>query len=296
MLRLKILASVVPLAIAALFARGEFLTGPRPCIEIAGTSVQIAALSWQAHRHVSFTNDPSRATVRVQISDSAEAADFTVIDDIDTAEAGACESNAPPQLVAISRNPSALRSRDLSFAGRTGRLPDLRVLEELFAARCRRPDRRRPRRAPPRRSGVALTLHSPCSHRGRQPRLTSSTLQCRRRIVCPRQTATRRLGSTAISGSLAMGRTFRIKLRFRRFGRRHPWLTFTLRSFMIFSVVFGGAYGFIAGSRSENSGYDPHAFAIGVSFPVCDRLRRARHFERPAPPDAQEDAQDRPAQ
>ena len=35
---------------------------------------------------------------------------------------------------------------------------------------------------------------------------------------------------------------------------------------MIFSVTFGGAYGFIAGSRSENSGYDPHAFAIGVAF------------------------------
>ncbi len=63
-----------------------------------------------------------------------------------------------------------------------------------------------------------------------------------------------------------MGRTFRIKLRFRRFGRRHPWLTFTLRSFMIFSVVFGAAYGFIAGSKAENSGYDPHAFAIGVAF------------------------------
>ena len=167
MLRLNILASVVPLAIVALFAHNEFLTGPRACIEIAGTSVQIATLSWQADRHVSFTNDPSRATVRVQISDSAEAADFTVIDDIDTAEAGACESHAPPRLVAISRTPSAFRSRDLSFPGRTGRLPDLRVLEELFAARCRRPDRRRPRRTPPRRSGVALTLHSPCSHRGR---------------------------------------------------------------------------------------------------------------------------------
>jgi PAS domain S-box-containing protein len=63
-----------------------------------------------------------------------------------------------------------------------------------------------------------------------------------------------------------MGRTFRIKLAFRRFGRRHPWLTFTVRSFMIFSVVFGAAYGFIAGSRSENSGYDPHSFAIGVAF------------------------------
>ena len=106
MLRLKILASAVPLAMVAMVARGEFLTGPRPCIEIAGTSVQIATLSWQAHRHVAFTTDPSQATVRVQISDSAEAADFTFIDDVDTAEAGACENNSPPQLVAISQNPS----------------------------------------------------------------------------------------------------------------------------------------------------------------------------------------------
>jgi hypothetical protein len=103
---LKILASVVPLAVVALFARGELLTGPRACIEIAGTPVQIAALSWQAHRHVGFTNDRSRATVWVQISDNAEAADFAVIDDVDTTEAGACESSAPPRLVAISRNPS----------------------------------------------------------------------------------------------------------------------------------------------------------------------------------------------
>src|ERR1044072_1638763 len=106
MLRLKILASVVPLAIVARFARSEFLAGPKACIEIAGTSVQIAALSWQADRHVSFTNDPSRATVRVQIAENAEAADFTVIDDVDSAEAGACESHAPPRLVAISRTPS----------------------------------------------------------------------------------------------------------------------------------------------------------------------------------------------
>ena len=63
-----------------------------------------------------------------------------------------------------------------------------------------------------------------------------------------------------------MGRTFRIKLRLRRFARRHPWLIVAVRSFMIFSAAFGGAYGFIAGSRSENSGYDPHAFAIGASF------------------------------
>jgi PAS domain S-box-containing protein len=63
-----------------------------------------------------------------------------------------------------------------------------------------------------------------------------------------------------------MGRVFRIKLGLRRFSRRHPWLTFMVRSFMIFSAAFGGSYGFIAGSRSENSGYDPNAFAIGASF------------------------------
>jgi signal transduction histidine kinase/CheY-like chemotaxis protein len=63
-----------------------------------------------------------------------------------------------------------------------------------------------------------------------------------------------------------MGRAFRIKLHIRRFTRRHPWLTFAVRSFLIFSAAFGGAYGFVAGSRSENSGYDPNAFAIGASF------------------------------
>ena len=45
--------------------------------------------------------------MRVQISDSAEAADFTVIDDIDTSEAGACDSKSPPQQVAISTTPSS---------------------------------------------------------------------------------------------------------------------------------------------------------------------------------------------
>jgi signal transduction histidine kinase/CheY-like chemotaxis protein len=63
-----------------------------------------------------------------------------------------------------------------------------------------------------------------------------------------------------------MGRFFRIKVRMRRFSRRFPWLVFTVRSFVIFSAAFGGAYGFIAGSRMENSGYDPNAFAIGASF------------------------------
>ena len=157
MLRFKVLASVVPLAVVALFARGEFSTGPRPCIEIAGASVQIAALSWQAERHVSFTSDPGRATVRVQISDSAEAADFTVIDDIDSTERGACESHSPPQLVAISSSAVAVRARHLSLDGGTRRLPHLRALEEFFGARRRRPHRQRPRRTASRRGRLAVS-------------------------------------------------------------------------------------------------------------------------------------------
>jgi PAS domain S-box-containing protein len=63
-----------------------------------------------------------------------------------------------------------------------------------------------------------------------------------------------------------MGRMSRIKLHLRRFSRRHPWLSLAVRSLTIFSAAFGGAYGFISGSRSEHSGYDPNNFAIGASF------------------------------
>jgi PAS domain S-box-containing protein len=63
-----------------------------------------------------------------------------------------------------------------------------------------------------------------------------------------------------------MRRVLRIKLGIRRFARRHPLIVFAVRSFSIFSAAFGGAYGFISGSRSESSGYDPNSFAIGASF------------------------------
>src|SRR4051795_4178142 len=63
-----------------------------------------------------------------------------------------------------------------------------------------------------------------------------------------------------------MGQLFRIKVRIRRFTRSHPWLTFAARSFVIFSAAFGGAFGFFAGSKAEQSGYDPHTFAMGASF------------------------------
>jgi hypothetical protein len=106
MLRFRILASVVPLVAVAILARGELFTDPRPCIAVADTSVQLTSLPWQSALHVSFTANPAKATVRVQLVDAAVLADFTVIDDIDTPEGGACEGS-PPQLVSISARPQA---------------------------------------------------------------------------------------------------------------------------------------------------------------------------------------------
>ena len=107
MLRFRILASVVPLAVTAFLARGELLADARPCIAVADTSVQLTSLPWQSALHVSFTSNPAKATVRVQVIDRAEAADFAVIDDIDTAESSACHTSQPPQLVSILRSFSA---------------------------------------------------------------------------------------------------------------------------------------------------------------------------------------------
>ena len=106
-MRFTILASAVPLLVAAVFAGGELLPGARPCIAIGDASVQMAPGPWHADLHVAFTDDPALATVRVQMSDSAEAADFAVVDDIDTPEANACEASPATRFVAISANPGA---------------------------------------------------------------------------------------------------------------------------------------------------------------------------------------------
>jgi hypothetical protein len=107
MLRFKILASAVPLLIAAVLARGELFPGARPCVAIGDTSVQITALPWQAQLHVSFTDDPAMATVRVQLSDNPETADFAVVDDIDSPQDNACDVTAATQFVTVSSSSAA---------------------------------------------------------------------------------------------------------------------------------------------------------------------------------------------
>ena len=105
MLRFKILASAIPLLIVAFFARGGLSPGAQPCIAIGDTSVEIASVPWRADLHVAFTDDPALATVRVQLADNAESADFVVIDDVDAPEAGGCATNAATKLVAVSATP-----------------------------------------------------------------------------------------------------------------------------------------------------------------------------------------------
>jgi hypothetical protein len=106
MLRFKILVSAVPLVVAAILARVELTPGPRPCIAVGDRSVQIASMPWVADLHIAFTDDPANATVKVQVVNSAEGADFAVVDDVDSAEDNACEVNAATQFIAISASPA----------------------------------------------------------------------------------------------------------------------------------------------------------------------------------------------
>ena len=109
MLRFKVLASVVPLLAAAVFARSEIGSVSHPCIAIGETSVELTSLFWTAGVQVAFTDDPSQATVRVQITDDADAADFAVVDDGESEEPGACQGNPSTRLVAISGQPGSDR-------------------------------------------------------------------------------------------------------------------------------------------------------------------------------------------
>ena len=102
MLRFKILASTVPLALAAFLARADLVPGTHPCIAIGETSLQITRLPWQAQSRVSFTDNSALATVRVQIVDNADAADFAVIDDTDVADVDSCAVTAATRFIGIS--------------------------------------------------------------------------------------------------------------------------------------------------------------------------------------------------
>jgi hypothetical protein len=102
MLRFKVLVSVIPLIAAATVAHIEFFPTTHPCVAVASGTVEIASVHWHADLHVSFTDDPRLATVRVAISEGAEVADFAVVDDIEAVDDRACQASPATQFVAIS--------------------------------------------------------------------------------------------------------------------------------------------------------------------------------------------------
>jgi hypothetical protein len=109
-LRYKILVSAVPLVAAATFGI-EVFDSPRPCIAVGAETLEIGSEPWHADLHVSFTDDPALATVRVALTDSAAEADFTVIDDVqgdevEGSEANACATTPATQFVAVAAEPS----------------------------------------------------------------------------------------------------------------------------------------------------------------------------------------------
>ena len=106
MSRFRILASSIPLIVAGVFARSELLPTTRPCLALADRSVQIAATPWQAGLLVGFTDDPSQASVRVQIVDDAMDADFAVTDGGGGADRSGCASTPTTRFVAITASPS----------------------------------------------------------------------------------------------------------------------------------------------------------------------------------------------
>ena len=102
MLRVKILASTIPLLLAGVVAGGELIPSASPCIALGRASMQIATAPWQNPLHVSFTDDPEVPTVRVQIVDNPDLADFTVIDGARTAEADSCMVTRETTFVSIA--------------------------------------------------------------------------------------------------------------------------------------------------------------------------------------------------
>ena len=105
-LRYKILVSAVPLIAAATFAGVEVFDSPGPCIAVGAETLEIGSEPWHADLHVSFTDDPALATVRVALTDNAAEADFAVIDDVAGNEENVCRTTAATQFVAVSATPT----------------------------------------------------------------------------------------------------------------------------------------------------------------------------------------------
>ncbi len=100
MVRLGLFASAIPFVLAGGVAPA-WLSPTQPCISAGLTTVQMAWLPWQADLHVAFTGKPELATVRVQLVDQPDLADFAVTDDVAGIEDSSCSASGRARRVAI---------------------------------------------------------------------------------------------------------------------------------------------------------------------------------------------------
>jgi len=100
MVRLGLLASVLPLVLAGGTAP-TWLSPTQPCISAGLSTVQMAWLPWTADLHVAFAGTPELATVRVQLVDQPDLADFVVTDDVSGVEDSSCSAGSGSRRVAI---------------------------------------------------------------------------------------------------------------------------------------------------------------------------------------------------
>jgi hypothetical protein len=97
MLRFGILAAVIPLALVGGVAYDWTEASARQC----------ASLTGPAARSVAFTDDPSLATVKVQIIDTAELADLAIADEGDATAARGCGIHQLAQHLTTHAAPAA---------------------------------------------------------------------------------------------------------------------------------------------------------------------------------------------
>lgn len=95
MLRLSIISSIIPLALAGGVTHDWMSASNRPCL--AAETLHPTTV-----RQVAFTEDPARATVRVQLVDAPELADLAIVEDTSAVEAHGCSLRDAVRSVAIT--------------------------------------------------------------------------------------------------------------------------------------------------------------------------------------------------
>ena len=99
MLRLTIISSVIPLALAGGVAQDWTSTSTLQCFAAHAMASD--------PRRVAFTDDPAQATVKVQFVDAAELADLVIAEDNSATETESCGLRGLVRSITISARPVA---------------------------------------------------------------------------------------------------------------------------------------------------------------------------------------------